>query len=328
MELVSKGEAAIAAWQVEHQRKVTKQALQFVRKYPEDARRGEVVAALAAATMMWGAEERNRSGVAAIVAEALADPSTAGNAREKIMLYDGYASLGGVAILDDGRDRQVDLGVARRKLDAYAELNPNSGNSELLEKQYGDALIRHDPLAVPEHIAWLRRSGHSRWLSVADALQAKYEVGLKPIDWKFTAFDGGEIDMAKLRGKVVLVDFWGTWCTPCRMELPHIRAVYDKYRQQGFEVVGISCERDGGKALTQFMAAEKLPWILYLDTGRRGEKEGKVSYELKFAISSFPTTWLVSRDGVVVQRGVRGEAALEEAVRRELGLPRRTAQKP
>jgi thiol-disulfide isomerase/thioredoxin len=317
-EVARQGEAAYRAWTNAQSQRVIDHALAFARAHPADPRVGEAVSQLAQRTMALPPSERAAMGIEALVAETLANPALPRATRGTIMLFDGYASLGGLSLLDDGQERPVDLALARAKLDAFAALFPNSGNSELLEKQYGDRLIRYRPDAVPDHVAWLRQSPHSRWADIAQTLQAKHEVGFKPLDWKFTALDGRSIDLTQLRGKVLLVDFWGTWCGPCRAEIPHIKAVYDRYRAQGFEVIGIACERDGGKALAKFVSEQPLPWITYLDTGRKGKQEGRESFELRFGINAFPTTWLVSKQGLVVARHVRGEAALAAAVQREL----------
>src|SRR5208337_1847889 len=72
-----------------------------------------------------------------------------------------------------------------------------------------------------------------------------------PLDVRFTAVDGREVDLAKLKGKVVLVDFWATWCGPCVGEVPHVKQAYQELHSRGFEIVGISLDKDKD-ALEQF----------------------------------------------------------------------------
>ena len=71
----------------------------------------------------------------------------------------------------------------------------------------------------------------------------------KPLDLKYTAVDGSAVDLSKMRGKVVLVDFWATWCPPCRGEVPNVVAAYTKYHDQGFEIVGVSLDKDKERLL-------------------------------------------------------------------------------
>lgn len=151
------------------------------------------------------------------------------------------------------------------------------------------------------------------------------------LEWKFTAADGREVDLVKLRGKVVLVDFWATWCKPCVAEIPHIVEVYQKYHDQGFEVVGISLEQAGlrpgapeaentrklaasRQKLLDFVAARGMPWPQYFDgTG------WKNPYTTEYGIRGIPRMFLLDQTGRVVTMDARGKK-LEAEVRRLLKL--------
>src|ERR1044071_3546795 len=77
------------------------------------------------------------------------------------------------------------------------------------------------------------------------------------VEWKATAIDGSEIDLAKLRGKVVLLDFWATRCPPCVTELPNVLVAYKKFHAQGFEIIGISSD-ENKEVLLRFIKAHEI----------------------------------------------------------------------
>jgi thiol-disulfide isomerase/thioredoxin len=113
----------------------------------------------------------------------------------------------------------------------------------------------------------------------------------KPFDLKLTAVDGTAIDVAKMRGKVVLIDFWATWCGPCREEVPNVVAAYKKYHDQGFEVVGISLDQDKA-AMMDFTKQNGMVWPQYFD-GKGWDN----SVSKGFGIVEIPTMWLIGKDG-------------------------------
>jgi thiol-disulfide isomerase/thioredoxin len=114
--------------------------------------------------------------------------------------------------------------------------------------------------------------------------------------------DGKDLDWDKYRGKVVLVDFWATWCGPCRAEIPNIKDNYKKYHQQGFEVVGISLDRISSQELAEFVKKEEVPWTICRDAD---SPHGMAAY---YGIRGIPDMILVGRDGRVVTLNARGPA--------------------
>ena len=121
----------------------------------------------------------------------------------------------------------------------------------------------------------------------------------KPLDIRFTAIDGREVDLAKLKGKVVLVDYWATWCGPCVAELPKVKAAYERLHPKGFEIVGISFDSDKER-LQSFLAKEQMPWPQYFDGKRWDNDLGR-----QYGITSIPAMWLVDKKGNLVDMSAR-----------------------
>jgi thiol-disulfide isomerase/thioredoxin len=128
----------------------------------------------------------------------------------------------------------------------------------------------------------------------------------KPVDIQYTAIDGRPVDLAKLKGKVVLIDFWATWCGPCVGEVPDVKAAYEKLHGKGFEIVGISLDEDK-EALAGFVKDKGMTWPQYFDGLRWSNK-----FAQEFGIDAIPAMWLVDKQGNLRDQNARG--ALEEKV--------------
>jgi thiol-disulfide isomerase/thioredoxin len=133
---------------------------------------------------------------------------------------------------------------------------------------------------------------------------------------KFPDFDekdvaGKAISIGAYKGKVVLVDFWATWCGPCVMELPNVLETYKKHHPKGFEIVGISLDQSKEK-LTNFTASKEMPWQQFFDGKGWSNK-----LAVRYGIHSIPMTYLLDQEGKIIGKGLRGED-LENAVEKAL----------
>lgn len=120
------------------------------------------------------------------------------------------------------------------------------------------------------------------------------------------------------QGRVVLVDFWATWCGPCRQEVPNILEMYDAYHEKGFDVLGVSLDESADKA-QDYIESNDIPWpsLFPAEEDQRGWDHPLVEY---YAINGIPTAILVDADGRVVHMNARGRN-LREQLQKLLGDP-------
>ncbi|MBL9191445.1 MAG: redoxin domain-containing protein [Opitutaceae bacterium] len=182
-----------------------------------------------------------------------------------------------------------------------------------------ELIARFAQTADPDGYAdFLRVRSQSPIAAVATWATGKANVQagkVQSLEMKFTALDGREVDLAQLRGKVVLIDFWATWCGPCKEELPNVLANYRKYHDQGLEVIAISLDAEKDRqTLIDFVREHQLPWPQHFD-GRGWKNE----FATRFGVRAIPAMFLLDQTGKVVTTEARGPK-LETEIRRLLQL--------
>ena len=140
----------------------------------------------------------------------------------------------------------------------------------------------------------------------------------KPIEFRGVLVGGEKFDPKTLEGKIVLVDFWATWCGPCLEELPNVRLNYEKYHDQGFEVVGVTLD-DDLELVANFVEEHKIPWPSLTGEGetKRGFHQPMAEY---YGVYAIPQVILLDRSGKVIALNARGEK-LGELLEKLMGSP-------
>ncbi|MDQ2177169.1 TlpA disulfide reductase family protein [Marinifilum sp. D714] len=130
------------------------------------------------------------------------------------------------------------------------------------------------------------------------AIQKKVSVGKKFYDFNFKDVEGKRVALKDIlkENKYVLIEFWASWCGPCRKEIPYLKKDYEEYHNKGFEIISISCDKDESQWL-KALKKENLQWYNVRDIDRFADKCG---------VKGIPANWLLDNTGVIVAKDLRG----------------------
>ncbi|MCA9105764.1 MAG: TlpA family protein disulfide reductase [Planctomycetales bacterium] len=218
---------------------------------------------------------------------------------ERVALVDRVA-----ARLTDHPRLADDAGLAEQLAESLAAL----GEEELARSAYTTFGSRLQDSITPD-IATLGK----RMLGTVRRMDL---MGTR-LEFRGQTLDGQPFDPATLQGKVVLVDFWATWCGPCVREIPRLADLHQLYKSDGFEIVAVSLDADRIR-VEEFIENEEVPWICLFQDGTGWDHPMAVYYGIK----ALPTTMLLDQEGNVIAFDVRAED-LAEKLPEVLGIARK-----
>lgn len=127
-------------------------------------------------------------------------------------------------------------------------------------------------------------------------------IGKPAVDFTLNDSTGNPIAISSFQGKILLIDFWASWCAPCRRENPNVVKLYNDYKDKGFEIIGVSFD-ENRERWVEAIHQDQLTWPHVSDLKGWQSAAGKL-----YAISSIPATVLLDRNGIIVAKNLRGDA--------------------
>ena len=185
------------------------------------------------------------------------------------------------------------------------------------ERHAGAPRARWTPFRVAETLLWIGVAGLFLW-RVGPQVQAAFGLKSSGANAPAVTFDmlaGGPVPLHALEGQVVLVNFWATWCPPCRAEMPGFQDVYEAKRARGFTVVGVSMDNVSREQVAAYLREHGITYPVAMAT-----PDADVAFG---GVNSFPTSFLIDRRGRLryTVRGIFAEVTLRAAVDRLLAEP-------
>jgi peroxiredoxin len=132
------------------------------------------------------------------------------------------------------------------------------------------------------------------------AVSCRAQAGGETPDFSAKDITGRTVKLSDLKGKVVLLDFWATWCPPCRVEIPNLLEIYRKFKDKEFVLISVSLDRDL-QAARQFVKEKEMGWVHIID------KEAGQAIATLYEVEYIPSTFIINRKGRIEARQLRGE---------------------
>jgi peroxiredoxin len=157
-------------------------------------------------------------------------------------------------------------------------------------------------------------------LRAATQLKPSHNDGQLAPDFQLSSLDGQRVKLSSYRGKAVLLNFWASWCGPCKIEMPWFAELQQRYHQQGLEVIGVSVDTEGKDKIAQFVKEMNVNYTILLGTDEVSDTYG--------GVQGLPTTFYIDRNGKIVKQvaGLISQEEIEDNVKRALQDPVQSAK--
>jgi hypothetical protein len=293
------------------QAKLIATGLAFLTEHPESSSTVRVIESLAS---YGGSGPQRLAFLSALQFEIL-------NLRQKADL--GDVARAAIATLDaevagfEVREvyNKANMTAYREKIDAVAQLPASDRFLANLEADFAEILLRVRPVAAENHLKQLLEHPDKKVASMAKRQLNIFEVRKQPYELKFTALDGKEVDMAKFRGKYVLLMFWSTTTKNAGESMRTLRDLHREYDHHGFEVIGIACDpAENKEQVAKFVKENRISWPQYFDG-----KGVANDFAPKLNVTSVPTGVMFDKAGLLVSTNVRFNS-FEKDLRASLGI--------
>jgi peroxiredoxin len=175
-------------------------------------------------------------------------------------------------------------------MEIFLKLRNPDGAFTWLDRAVERGFLDYSELAGKEYVA-LRKD--PRYPPIVRTIQERIGIGRPAMEFAVELLSGEKFDLAKQKGKVILIDFWATWCPPCREGIVHLKEYFDQFKGRGFEIIGISLDADR-KKVDDYLAAEKLKWKIAFSGKAWNDDIARL-----YSINLIPAYWLIDRWGIL-----------------------------